>query len=143
VKIVVACVGRLKEPYLKAAEDEYRKRLRNYCRLDIAEHKSDAALAAAVPERSCLVALDERGTTPTSVELARNVIGHEQLHGGGRDLVFAIGGADGHPPELRNRADHVVSFGRLTIAHRLVRVILLEQIYRSFTILAGEPYHRE
>jgi len=143
MKIVVACVGRLKEAYLKAAEDEYRKRLRGYCRLAIEEHKTDEALAAALPERCCLVALDERGATPTSVELARNVVGREQLHGGGRDLVFAIGGADGHAPALRARADHIISFGKLTIAHRLVRVILLEQIYRSFTILAGEPYHRE
>ena len=143
MKIFVACVGRLKESYLKAAEDEYKKRLRSYCKLSVVEHKTDTALAAAIPKRCCLVALDERGKTPSSAEFARNIIGHEQLHGGGRDLIFAIGGADGHPQALRARADHVVSFGRLTIAHRLVRVILLEQIYRGFTILGGEPYHRE
>jgi 23S rRNA (pseudouridine1915-N3)-methyltransferase len=57
--------------------------------------------------------------------------------------VFAIGGADGHSPAVRERAAHVVSFGKMTIAHRLVRVLLAEQIYRGFRILRGEPYHRD
>lgn len=143
MKVIVACVGRLKEAYLKAAEDEYRKRLRGYCKLEVVEYKSDAQMAAALPERCCLVALDERGSSPSSSDFAHKILEHEQLHGGGRPLIFSIGGADGHPDALRKRADHLVSFGKLTIAHRLVRVILLEQIYRGFTILAGEPYHRE
>jgi 23S rRNA (pseudouridine1915-N3)-methyltransferase len=143
VKVVVACVGRLKEKYLQAAEAEYQKRLRSYCKLEIKELKSDAALAESIPDKACLVVLDERGKTPSSVELANQIIGHERLHGGGRPIYFAIGGADGHSETLRKRANHVISFGRLTIAHRLVRVLVLEQIYRAFTILAGEPYHRE
>jgi len=58
-------------------------------------------------------------------------------------VVFAIGGADGHTPAMRARATRLVSFGKLTIAHRLVRLLAIEQIYRAFKILKGEPYHRE
>lgn len=136
-------MGRLKEPYLAAAEDEYRKRLRPYCTLQIVEAKDEAALLAALPERAHLYAFDERGESPTSVAFAHEVLGAEQQHGGGAPVAFAIGGADGHSDALRARAKRLLSFGRLTIAHRLVRVLVLEQIYRGFRILRGEPYHRE
>jgi 23S rRNA (pseudouridine1915-N3)-methyltransferase len=143
MKLTVAVVGRLKEAYLAAAEEEYRKRLRRYCTLAVTEHKDEAALLASVPDGAHLYALDERGDLLTSAELAREVLGAEEMHGGGAPVVFAIGGADGHGDGLRRRARRLIGFGRMTIAHRLVRVILLEQIYRGFTILRGEPYHRE
>ena len=72
-----------------------------------------------------------------------DLLGHEQQHGGGAPVVFAIGGAGGHSDLVRDRARKLISFGRLTIAHRLVRVLVLEQIYRGFKILRGEPYHRD
>lgn len=143
MRVVVACVGRLKKSYLKAAEDEYRKRLRAYCKLEVVEHKTDAALEQSIPARACVIVFDERGQSPPSRELAEGILERERQHGGGRPLYVLIGGADGHSESLRQRANHVVSFGRLTIAHRLVRILVLEQIYRAFSILAGEPYHRD
>jgi 23S rRNA (pseudouridine1915-N3)-methyltransferase len=97
-------------------------------------------LLAMVPERAFVVALDETGRTMTSADFARVVGG--RLDGGVADLVFAIGGPDGHGPALRTRADLVLAFGAMTWPHQLVRVLLAEQIYRATTILAGHPYHR-
>jgi len=118
------------------------KRLRPYCQVAIDEVADEAALLRKVSDGAALIALDERGESLTSEELARGLVGREEQSGGGRPLVFAIGGADGHSPALRARADRVISFGKITIAHRLVRVLLAEQIYRAFTILRGHPYHR-
>jgi 23S rRNA (pseudouridine1915-N3)-methyltransferase len=143
VKLTIAVVGRLKETYLAQAEDEYRKRLRPYCTLAVQEAKDEAALLAALPAGAHLYAFDERGEALTSQAFAHDILGHEQLHGGGAPVVFAIGGADGHSDALRGRARKLIAFGRLTIAHRLVRVLVLEQIYRGFRILRGEPYHRD
>jgi 23S rRNA (pseudouridine1915-N3)-methyltransferase len=143
VKVTVAVVGRLKEPYLAQAEDEYRKRLRPYCTLTVHEARDEAALLAALPTGAHLYVLDERGEAITSLAFAHDLLGDEQQHGGGAPIVFAIGGADGHSDAVRARARRVISFGRLTIAHRLVRVLVLEQLYRGFRILRGEPYHRE
>jgi 23S rRNA (pseudouridine1915-N3)-methyltransferase len=143
LKVIVAAVGRLKEPYLIAAEDEYKTRLRASCTLDVREARDDAALHAAIPAGAHLYAFDERGAPLTSLEFAHDVLGAEELRGGGAPVAFAIGGPDGHTDELRARARKLIAFGRLTIAHRLVRVLVLEQLYRGFRILRGEPYHRE
>lgn len=143
MKITVAVVGRLKENYLRAAEDEYRKRLRPYCTLDVVEHKTIEALLAALPAAARLYAFDERGETMSSAELAKDVIAAEEMHGGGAPLWFVIGGADGLGEAARARARRLLSFGRFTIAHRLVRVLVMEQLYRAFKIARGEPYHRE
>ena len=142
MKLLVAAVGKLKEPYLVAAAEEYVKRLRPMCTLVVQEVKDDAALLAAIPANAHLYAFDERGEMITSTQLA-DLIAAEQAHGGGAPVAFAIGGADGHTDALRQRAKKLIAFGRMTIAHRLVRVLVLEQIYRSFKILRGEPYHRE
>lgn len=77
------------------------------------------------------------------MELAHDILGAEQSHGGGAPVVFVIGGADGHSDELRKRARKLIAFGKLTIAHRLVRLLVHEQLYRGFSILRGDPYHRE
>lgn len=142
MKLTVAVVGRLKEAYLAEAEDEYRKRLRRYCTLAVVEHKDEAALLAALAPGAHLYALDERGDLLSSADVARE-LAWEESHGGGAPVVFAIGGANGHSDALRARARRLVAFGRMTIAHRLVRLLLLEQLYRGFTILRGEPYHRD
>ena len=142
MKIVIACVGRLKERYYKEAEAEYLKRLRAHCKVEVREFKSSAALEASLATRDLVVALDERGESQSSDDFAHQLLGNERLHGGGRTVVLAIGGADGHPASLRQRADKLVCFGKQTIAHRLVRLLVLEQVYRGFSILAGEPYHR-
>lgn len=143
MKITLATVGRLKEDYLKAAEDEYRKRLRAYCTLEVTEHKTVEALLAAVPAAAHLYGFDERGDALSSAEFASGVLAREQSHGGGAPLWFAIGGADGLGDAVRARATRLLAFGRLTIAHRLVRVLVLEQLYRGFRIVRGEPYHRD
>ena len=143
MKVIVAAVGRLKESYLVAAEDEYKKRLRPYCTLTVREAKDEAAVLAALPPGAHLYAFDERGDALTSAAFAHDLLGHEQQHGGGAPVAFAIGGPDGHTGALRSRARRLISFGRLTIAHRLVRILVLEQLYRGFKILRGEPYHRD
>lgn len=142
MKITIAAVGRLKEPYLVAACAEYEKRLRPYCTLAVTEAKDEAALLAALPANAHVYAFDERGESITSAQLAE-LVATEQSHGGGAPIVFAIGGADGHGDALRARATKLLAFGRMTIAHRLVRVLVLEQLYRAFKIVRGEPYHRE
>ncbi|MEJ7596426.1 MAG: 23S rRNA (pseudouridine(1915)-N(3))-methyltransferase RlmH [Kofleriaceae bacterium] len=142
MKLTLAVVGRLKESYFVAAEEEYLKRLRPYCTLSVHEAKDEAAVLAQLPANAHLYAFDERGAGMSSVEFAQGVLGHEQSHGGGAPVVFAIGGADGHSDVLRKRAPRLIAFGQLTIAHRLVRLLVLEQLYRGFRILRGEPYHR-
>ncbi|HEX4449256.1 MAG TPA: 23S rRNA (pseudouridine(1915)-N(3))-methyltransferase RlmH [Kofleriaceae bacterium] len=142
MKVTVAAVGRLKEPYLVAACAEYEKRLRPYCTIAVTEAKDEAALLAALPAAAHVFAFDERGEMITSAQLAE-LVAAEQSHGGGAPVVFAIGGADGHGDALRARATKLLAFGRMTIAHRLVRVLVLEQLYRAFKIVRGEPYHRD
>lgn len=97
-------------------------------------------LLGLVPERAYVVALDETGRTMPSPDFARLVGG--RLDGGAADMVFAIGGPDGHGPALRTRADLLLAFGAMTWPHQIVRVLLAEQIYRATTILSGHPYHR-
>jgi 23S rRNA (pseudouridine1915-N3)-methyltransferase len=143
MKITLAVVGRLKESYFAEAEAEYIKRLRPYCTLAIVEHKDDAAMLAAIPPAAHLYVFDERGATMTSKDFAEKILGTEASHGGGAPIVFAIGGADGHTDAIRARAKKLLSFGQMTIAHRLVRLLTLEQLYRGFRILRGEPYHRD
>jgi 23S rRNA (pseudouridine1915-N3)-methyltransferase len=141
MKIVVAAVGRLKEDFWSAAEAEYLKRLKRYATVTVQEFKDEAALLASVPARGRLIVLDERGENLSSPELAR-LVAHEEQHGGGATVVFAIGGAEGFSDAARKRAARMIAFGRITLAHRLCRVVLLEQIYRAYTILRGEPYHK-
>ena len=97
-------------------------------------------LARTVPVGAHLVAMDERGAVLSSPEFAAQIA--KWRDEGRQDLAFIIGGADGIAPDLRNRADTALSFGRMVWPHMLVRVMLAEQLYRAVTILAGGPYHR-
>ncbi len=97
-------------------------------------------LDKALPDAAILVLLDERGKALGSEEFA-NLLGQYRDQGK-RDLVIAIGGADGLDPELRSRADATISFGKMTWPHQLVRILIAEQLYRAVTILSGHPYHR-
>jgi 23S rRNA (pseudouridine1915-N3)-methyltransferase len=107
------------------------------------DRKIDEALriAALLPEAGTLWALDEKGVTPTSEDFAHDLA--KLRDRGTSTLGFAIGGADGLDDSLRQRANRLISFGAMTLPHQLVRVLLLEQIYRAITILSGHPYHRE
>ena len=103
--------------------------------------KDEAAqLVRNLPDGAALILLDERGKTPDSPGFA-NLLARLRDEGR-RDLVLAIGGADGLDPDLHAKADAVVCFGRMTWPHQLVRIMAAEQLYRAVTILSGHPYHR-
>jgi 23S rRNA (pseudouridine1915-N3)-methyltransferase len=140
LKLLVLAVGRLKEDHWRAAEEEYLRRLRRHAPVEVREVKDEAALLAALPPRARLVLLDERGAPWSSADLAR-ALGDEELRGAGRPVAFAVGGADGFSARARARADDVLGFGRITLPHRLARIVLVEQLYRAFSILRGDPYH--
>ncbi|MCD7885616.1 MAG: 23S rRNA (pseudouridine(1915)-N(3))-methyltransferase RlmH [Lachnospiraceae bacterium] len=159
MKIKILCVGKLKEKYLRDAVTEYVKRLGRYCKLDIQEVADEKTPDGASPalERqiremegqrilSCIrdtdyvIALVIEGEMPDSVSLARKI---ERLQlKGESSICFVIGGSLGLSEEVCTRADEQMSFSRLTFPHQLMRVILLEQVYRSFRIIRGEPYHK-
>ncbi len=142
MKIVVLAVGRMKEAHDQAAVAEYLGRLKHYAQVDVREVKDDAAMLAALPARARLVALDARGELLSSEEIAKKIVGAAEQHGGGAPLAFAIGGAEGLGDAVKARAERLLAFGRITLPHRLARVVLLEQLYRAYAILRGEPYHK-
>lgn len=135
----VVAVGRLKNAALRTACDEYLDRLRRYARVEEREVKDEARILEAVPEASRLVALSRRGDQWTSGELAEWT-GRWDMDG--RDVTFAIGGAEALPEPVLERAERVWSLSPLTFPHEMARVILYEQLYRAYTIRRGEPYHR-
>jgi 23S rRNA (pseudouridine1915-N3)-methyltransferase len=103
------------------------------------KRREAASLLAALPNNAFTVALDIGGAAPTSEDFARQL---QAWQGSGRTLCFLIGGAEGLAAEVLARADAVLSFGKLTWPHMLVRVMLVEQMFRAHSILAGHPYHR-
>lgn len=135
----VVAVGRMKDKALRAACDDYLTRLRRYTRIEEREVKDEARVLEAVPEGSRLVALSEGGEQWTSGQLAEWTARWEME---GRDVAFAIGGADGLREPVLGGAEHVWSLSRLTFPHELARAIVYEQLYRAYTIRRGEPYHR-
>ena len=135
----VLAVGRLKDPALRAASEEYLGRARRYARIEEREVKDEARVLGAVPEGARLVALSRSGVTWNSRELAERTARWDEA---ARDVAFAIGGADALPAAVLERAETVWSLSPLTLPHELARVVLYEQLYRAFTIRRGEPYHR-
>jgi 23S rRNA (pseudouridine1915-N3)-methyltransferase len=159
MRLVVVSIGRLKQGPERELAERYRERFDDIGRklgfrgLDIHEipesrardaatrmAEEAAAITAAIPDKSVLVALDERGDNLGSEAFAKH-LGHWR-DDTVANTVFAIGGADGLSPDLRRRAKLRIAFGSATWPHQMVRVMLLEQIYRAATILAGHPYHR-
>jgi 23S rRNA (pseudouridine1915-N3)-methyltransferase len=116
---------------MNAAAGEYAKRLGRYCRFESVELKSETLPS---DPKTLHVALDPRGEAMTSKQLAR------LIESAGRDIAFYIGGADGFSDEFRQAADKLLSLSKMTLPHELARVVLVEQIYRAFTILTGHPY---
>ncbi|HYL22026.1 MAG TPA: 23S rRNA (pseudouridine(1915)-N(3))-methyltransferase RlmH [Gemmatimonadales bacterium] len=135
----VVAVGRVRHAALRAACDEYLERLRRYTRVEEREVKDEARLLEALPEDSRLVALSRSGEEWTSTQLAEWTARWEM---DGRDVAFAIGGADALPEPVLRQAERVWSLSQLTLPHELARVVLYEQLYRAYTIRRGEPYHR-
>lgn len=141
MKLVVVAAGKLKEREWRALADDYLGRVRRYVKCDEIEVRSAKDLAAAAPEGALLVALEVEGDALSSTELSRRI---ERWGGTGKGVVaFLIGDADGIPEALSKSAAARLSLSKLTLPHRMARVLLLEQLYRSLSILRGEPYARE
>ena len=143
MKLHIAWIGRTKSPPIQSLTAEYLKRLSRFAACDAHELLSEAALLklekSAGRTRPVLVLLDSRGRQLTSEEIA-NFLQYHQSHDT-QELLFAVGPADGWSDATRAAADSMLSFGKITLPHELARVVLLEQLYRGFTILQGHPYH--
>ena len=144
MRIVVAAVGKVKERGLREAIDDYAKRIGRYARYEEAELKdgNEAEVAArfdkVIPDRFRVVALEVDGVAWSSERLAGFV--GECENTGVSGVAFLIGGAYGLPPATSRRADVRLSLSAMTLPHRLARLVLVEQVYRAYTILRGEPY---
>ena len=151
MKLKVLWVGKSREEWVKEAIGEYAGRIRRYAPLELVDIRDEKGAAAEemrrrecerlerqIPPNATLVLLDERGEQPDSPALAAYI--GKQRDAGVGELVFAIGGAYGFSEEFRRRGK-LLSLSRMTFTHQMVRVFLLEQIYRAFTILNNEPYH--
>jgi 23S rRNA (pseudouridine1915-N3)-methyltransferase len=146
MKLKVAWIGKTKEPAMQSLTDEYLRRLAHYAEAEGVALKDEAALlqlgrgsASRSRTKPVLILLDGRGKEMTSEELAKFLGDHEERNPA--PLLFAIGPANGFTEETRQAANMLLSLGRMTIAHELARVVLLEQLYRAFTILKKHPYH--
>ena len=126
--------------WIQEGFQDYTRRMPPEIRVELVELKPGASILAALPKGATLIALDERGKSVSTQGLSVMLAGWMQ---DGSHPAFAIGGADGLEPEVKERADKLVSLSTLTLPHQLVRVVLAEQLYRAWTILARHPYHRE
>lgn len=158
MKITIACVGKIKEKYLTAGIDEFTKRLTPFCKLEVVSineekmpdnpsaaekqqvlEKETQRLLNIIPENSYVILLDVIGRQLSSPELAEKM--DSLALQGNSHLTFVIGGAFGYTDALRKRADLALSFSKMTFTHQMIRLLLVEQIYRAFKISRGEKYH--
>ena len=159
MKITCVVVGKIKEKYFTDAIKEYSKRLGRYCKLEILEladektpdgaseaeeqairEKEGERILKALKDDAYVIALAIEGKMLDSVELSKKI---ESLGiSGTSHIAFVIGGSLGLAPAVMKRADYALSFSRMTFPHQLMRVVLLEQLYRSYRILKNEPYHK-
>ncbi len=155
MKLRLLCVGKTNFNFLNEGENEYTNRLIHYCnlsRIDIPELKNAKSLSipeiknkegqlilAKVQATDLLILLDENGKMYTSNEFA--TFFEKKMIQGKTSIVFVIGGAFGFSKEVYDRANELISLSKMTFSHQLIRIIFLEQLYRSFTILKGEKYH--
>lgn len=159
MKITVLCVGKIKEKYFTLGIDEYAKRLSRYCKLEIIEvpdektpdnaseneelqikAKEGDRLLRYIKDNAYVIVLAIEGKMLTSEELSEKL---EQLGiNGDSNVVFVIGGSLGLDKRILDRADYKLSFSKMTFPHQMMRMVLLEQVYRGFRIMKGEPYHK-
>lgn len=143
MKIKVAWVGKTKEAAIAALTEEYLKRISRCVPVEGVTVRDEADLlakfGAGAKSKSTLAVLDSRGREYSSEQFAKYLGDYQDRNP--LPLVFAIGGADGFSAETRSQAQQIISLGKMTLAHELARIVLLEQIYRAFTILKGHPYH--
>ena len=159
MQYTILCVGKIKEKFYSQAIEEYSKRLSKYCKLEIKEaadektpdsasdtvnrmikEKEGDRLLSFIKDDSYVIALAIDGKMLDSVELSEKI--DNLMLSGKSDIVFVIGGSLGLDKRVLDRADYKLSFSKMTFPHQLMRVILLEQIYRSFRIMKNEPYHK-
>ena len=159
MRINIVCVGKIKEKYLKLGIDEFKKRLSKYCKLEIIElddekapenlsdkemlmikEKEGKKILSKIKDNSYVIALAIDGKNLSSEELAEtiNKLGVRGIS----NITFVIGGSLGLSDEVLSRADYKLSFSKMTFPHQLMRLILLEQVYRVYRINNGEPYHK-
>ena len=159
MKITVLCVGKIKEKYFTLGIDEYAKRLSRYCKLEIIEvadektpdnaseneelqikAKEGDKLLRYIKDNAFVIALAIEGKMLTSEEVSEKM---EQLGiNGDSNVVFVIGGSLGLDKRILDRADYKLSFSKMTFPHQMMRMVLLEQVYRGYRIMKGEPYHK-
>ena len=140
LSVRILCVGTLKEAYLRDAVKEYAKRIGGYAKLSVTETKNDRELLPLLPPKAYKIALCVEGRQLSSEELAVKL---EELPCRGlSEVVFVIGDSDGMGEDVKAACDFRLSFSRMTFPHQLMRVILLEQIYRALTILNHGKYHK-
>ena len=156
MKLRIVAVGHKMPDWVTEGFGEYTKRMPREARIELVELKPEkragvktgeqvleaerSRIMAALPEGCETIALDERGESWSTLELAQAM---RQWMANGRDAAFVIGGADGLHPEVKQRATRLLSLSRLTLPHGMVRVLLAEQLYRAMTVIQNHPYHRE
>lgn len=159
MNIRIIAVGKIKEKYIQEGIKEFSKRLSRYCSLDIIEVDDEKApeslsekemdivkqkegdrILSKIPQNSFIISLEIQGTLLSSEELSEKV--EDLMISGVNDITFIIGGSLGLSDDVIKRSIFKLSFSRMTFPHQLMRLILLEQIYRSFRIMKGEPYHK-
>jgi 23S rRNA (pseudouridine1915-N3)-methyltransferase len=147
VKLKIAWIGKTKEPAITVLTEEYLKRISRYVPVEGIALRDEAALLALSGaagkgksgEKSTLVLMDSRGKELSSEQFAQFLSDYQDRNP--LPLILAIGGADGFSDAAKAHAQHTLSLGKMTLAHELARVVLLEQVYRAFTILKAHPYH--
>lgn len=155
MKVKLICVGKTNKSFLTEGENEYLKRLKHYIsveKIEIPELKNAKNLSELeikkmegqlilkkIDPSDTLILLDENGKEYDSVQFSTFI--QKQLNSGQKNLVFVIGGAYGFSSEVYNRANGKIALSQMTFSHQMVRMFFLEQIYRAFTILKGQPYH--
>ena len=145
MKIKIAWIGKTKEPAIAALTEEYLKRISRYVQVEGLTVRDEAALLSLCGRdgrqgaKSTLVLMDSRGKEFSSEQFAKFLGDYQDRNP--LPLVLAVGGADGFSDESKAAAQHTISLGKMTLAHELARIVLLEQVYRAFTILKGHPYH--
>jgi 23S rRNA (pseudouridine1915-N3)-methyltransferase len=152
VKIKIVWIGKTKERAIQELTGEYLKRISRYVPVEGIAVRDEAALLefcgrspsarggkGTAGAKSHLVLMDSRGKTLSSEEFAKFLQDYQERNP--LPLVFSIGGADGFSEAARAAAQQTISLGKMTLAHELARVVLLEQVYRAFTIIKGHPYH--
>lgn len=159
MRISIVCVGKIKEKYLKLGIDEFSKRLSKYCKLEVIELEDEKApenlsdkemlmikekegkkILSKIKDNSYVMALAIDGKNLSSEELAETI--NNLGVRGTSHIVFVIGGSLGLSDEVLRRANYKLSFSKMTFPHQLMRLILLEQVYRAYRINNGEPYHK-